>query len=73
MSIGFDKLVQYLDSIYAYVIKPTIEFIFEVYYKRAIKSKIEHANQDILFYSASFLAKQIQNKQVRNNSNLIKF
>lgn len=57
-------IVQYLDNIYAYIIKPAINVIFNVYYMRAIRNKLERPNQDVLFYSASFLAKQIRRKQV---------
>ena len=64
MLLSLDNLVRYLDTIYSYLMKPTIQLLFRLYYRRSIRGKLEHANQDILFYSASFLAKQIRDKQV---------
>lgn len=66
MANGVEKLVQYLDSIYAFIVKPAILLLFRLYYSRAIPNKLKHSDQDVLFYSASFLARQIRDKQVRN-------
>ena len=58
------SFLQYFDIFYQSLLKPTIIYIYKIYYSRYAKLKPHRVNNDIFFYSSRILAKKIRDKQV---------